>query len=56
MNVSVTPLAQVLERSDIRRVDAFAIASAPTLASGFPRLDAELPDATDLRQRTRVAA
>jgi cell division inhibitor SulA/protein ImuA len=36
-------LAQVLERSDIRRGDAFAVAPAPTLASGFPRLDAELP-------------
>ena len=36
-------LAQVLERGDIRRGDAFAVAPAPTLASGFPRLDAELP-------------
>jgi cell division inhibitor SulA/protein ImuA len=36
-------LAQVLERPDIRRGDAFAVAPAPTLASGFPRLDAELP-------------
>lgn len=36
-------LAQVLERSDIRRGDAFAVAPAPTLATGFPRLDAELP-------------
>ena len=36
-------LAQVLERSDIRRGDGFAVAPAPTLASGFPRLDAELP-------------
>lgn len=36
-------LAQVLERSDIRRGDAFAVAPAPTLASGFPALDAELP-------------
>ncbi|MBI3094975.1 MAG: translesion DNA synthesis-associated protein ImuA [Rhodocyclales bacterium] len=36
-------LAQVLERSDIRRGDAFAVAPAPTLASGFARLDAELP-------------
>lgn len=40
MNAS---LAQVLERSDIRRGDAFAVAPAPTLATGFPRLDAELP-------------
>jgi len=36
-------LAQVLERSDIRRGDAFAVAPAPTLATGFSRLDAELP-------------
>jgi len=36
-------LARVLERSDIRRGDAFAVAPAPTLASGFPCLDAELP-------------
>lgn len=36
-------LAQVLERGDIRRGDAFAVAPAPTLASGFARLDAELP-------------
>ena len=36
-------LAQVLERSDIRRGDAFALAPAPTLATGFARLDAELP-------------
>jgi cell division inhibitor SulA/protein ImuA len=36
-------LAQVLERPDIRRGDAFAVASAPTLATGFARLDAELP-------------
>jgi cell division inhibitor SulA/protein ImuA len=36
-------LAQVLERGDIRRGDAFAVAPAPTLASGFSRLDAELP-------------
>jgi cell division inhibitor SulA/protein ImuA len=36
-------LAQVLERSDIRRGDAFAVAPTPTLASGFPQLDAELP-------------
>jgi hypothetical protein len=48
-------LAQVLERSDIRRGDGFAVTCprsgipgmqstpAPTLASGFPRLDAELP-------------
>jgi len=40
----VTPaLTQVLERNDIRRGDAFAAAPAPTLATGFPRLDAELP-------------
>ncbi|MDP2825789.1 MAG: translesion DNA synthesis-associated protein ImuA [Sulfuritalea sp.] len=40
----MTPaLAQVLERGDIRRGDAFAAAPAPTLASGFPALDAELP-------------
>ena len=36
-------LAQVLERPDIRRGDAFAVAPAPTLATGFARLDAELP-------------
>jgi len=36
-------LAQVLERSDIRRGDAFAVAPAPTLATGFSRLEAELP-------------
>ena len=36
-------LAQVLERSDIRRGDAFAVAPAPTFSSGFPVLDAELP-------------
>ena len=34
-------LAQVLERSDIRRGDAFAM--VPTLATGFSQLDAELP-------------
>ncbi|MCX7168096.1 MAG: translesion DNA synthesis-associated protein ImuA [Rhodocyclales bacterium] len=40
----MTPaLAQVLERSDIRRGDAFAVAPAPTLATGFAQLDAELP-------------
>ncbi|MDO8787944.1 MAG: translesion DNA synthesis-associated protein ImuA [Sulfuritalea sp.] len=36
-------LVHVLERSDIRRGDAFAVAPAPTLATGFPSLDAELP-------------
>lgn len=36
-------LARVLERGDIRRGDAFAAAPAPVLATGFPRLDAELP-------------
>jgi cell division inhibitor SulA/protein ImuA len=36
-------LAQVLERSDIRRGDAFAVAPAPTFATGFPALNAELP-------------
>jgi len=36
-------LAQVLERGDIRRGDAFAVAPAPILVTGFPRLDAELP-------------
>ena len=36
-------LAQVLERIDIRRGDAFAVAPAPTFATGFARLDAELP-------------
>ena len=36
-------LAQVLQRPDIRRGDAFAVAPAPTLATGFARLDAELP-------------
>jgi cell division inhibitor SulA/protein ImuA len=36
-------LAHLLERSDIRRGDAFAVAPTPTLASGFSRLDAELP-------------
>jgi hypothetical protein len=36
-------LAGALERGDIRRGDAFAVAPAPTLASGFSRLDAELP-------------
>jgi cell division inhibitor SulA/protein ImuA len=36
-------LAQVLERSDIRRGDAFAVAPAPTFSTGFPVLDAELP-------------
>ncbi|MCK9381677.1 MAG: translesion DNA synthesis-associated protein ImuA [Sulfuritalea sp.] len=36
-------LALVLERTDIRRGDAFAVAPAPTLATGFARLDAELP-------------
>ena len=36
-------LAQLLERSDIRRGDAFAVAPAPTFATGFARLDAELP-------------
>ncbi|MCX7175469.1 MAG: translesion DNA synthesis-associated protein ImuA [Proteobacteria bacterium] len=36
-------LTQVLERGDIRRGGAFSMAPAPVLASGFPRLDAELP-------------
>ena len=36
-------LAQVLDRSDIRRGDAFAVAPVPTFASGFSALDAELP-------------
>ncbi len=36
-------LAQVLERGDIRRGDAFAVAPAPVLATGFASLDAELP-------------
>ena len=36
-------LTGALERGDIRRGDAFAVAPAPTLASGFPALDAELP-------------
>jgi hypothetical protein len=36
-------LTGALERGDIRRGDAFAVAPAPTLASGFPILDAELP-------------
>jgi cell division inhibitor SulA/protein ImuA len=36
-------LSQVLERPDIRRGDAFAVAPVPTFPSGFPRLDAELP-------------
>ena len=36
-------LAEVLERGDIRRGDAFAVAPAPTLATGFAALDAELP-------------
>jgi len=36
-------LAGALERGEIRRGDAFAVAPAPTLASGFPALDAELP-------------
>jgi len=36
-------LARVLERSDIRRGDAFAVAPAPTFSSGFAALDAELP-------------
>jgi hypothetical protein len=36
-------LAGALERGDIRRGDAFAVAPAPTFASGFAALDAELP-------------
>ena len=36
-------LAHLLERPDIHRGDAFAVAPAPTLASGFSALDAELP-------------
>ena len=36
-------LVQILERSDIRRGDAFAVAPAPTFSSGFHALDAELP-------------
>jgi len=36
-------LTQVLERSDIRRGDAFGMAPLPALATGFPRLDAQLP-------------
>ncbi|MBI5107878.1 MAG: translesion DNA synthesis-associated protein ImuA [Rhodocyclales bacterium] len=36
-------LTGALERGEIRRGDAFAVAPAPTLASGFSVLDAELP-------------
>lgn len=36
-------LARVLERADIWRGDAFAVAPAPTFSTGFARLDAELP-------------
>jgi hypothetical protein len=36
-------LIGALQRGDIRRGDAFAVAPAPTLASGFAALDAELP-------------
>ncbi|RLJ65067.1 translesion DNA synthesis-associated protein ImuA [Sulfurisoma sediminicola] len=36
-------LAAVLERPDIRRGDAFAVAPAPGFSSGFPELDRELP-------------
>ena len=36
-------LTGALQRGEIRRGDAFATAPAPTLASGFPALDAELP-------------
>ena len=36
-------LCGALERGEVRRGDAFAVAPAPTLASGFPVLDAELP-------------
>lgn len=36
-------LAEVLARSDIRRGNAFAVAPAPTFATGFAQLDAELP-------------
>jgi cell division inhibitor SulA/protein ImuA len=36
-------LAGALERGDIRRGDAFAVAPAPTFSSGFAALDAELP-------------
>ena len=36
-------LSGALARGEIRRGDAFAVAPAPTLASGFPALDAELP-------------
>ncbi len=36
-------LIGALQRGDIRRGDAFAVAPAPTFASGFAALDAELP-------------
>lgn len=36
-------LAQVLQRSDIRRGDAYAVSPAPSFSTGFPALDAELP-------------
>ncbi len=36
-------LSGALERGEIRRGDDFAVAPVPTLASGFPALDAELP-------------
>jgi hypothetical protein len=36
-------LAAVLERPDVRRGDAFAVAPTPALPSGFAALDAELP-------------
>ena len=38
-----TALAEVLARPDIWRGDQIAVAPAPTLSSGFARLDAELP-------------
>lgn len=36
-------LAAILERPDVRRGDAFAVAPAPTFPSGFAELDRELP-------------
>ncbi len=39
----MTALADVLMRPDIRRGDQFAVSPAPTFASGFAALDAELP-------------
>jgi hypothetical protein len=41
--MGVAAIQSILQRPDVRRGDAFAVAPAPALPSGYPVLDAELP-------------